>query len=160
MVLHVPSTEARVQEWLSREDVDHIPRDLDALLGAIYLAAVSSLEDDICLEIFGRSSEELAASFRTAVEQALARAHFLNTDSLTVIQALVIYVVVVRCFDPKLSWTLSGLAFRLVQSLGAHRDGASLGLSPFQSEMHKRLSWILCIFECPAADDNACDTTM
>lgn len=160
MVLHVPSVEAEVQQWLAKDDLGEISKDMSALLSVIYFAAVSSLEDDTCHEIFSKSREELSTEYRATVEQTLIQAGFLTTDSLKVIQALVIYVVVVRCYDPKLSWTLSALAFRLVQSLGAHRDGTLLGLSPFESEMRKRISWVLCVFEFPAADDSACDTTM
>lgn len=36
---------------------------------------------------------------------------------------------------------LSGVAVRLARRMGLHRDGASLGLSPFESEIRKRLWW-------------------
>ena len=38
---------------------------------------------------------------------------------------------------------MHGLAIRIAQSLGLHRDGERLGLSPFQSEIRRRLWWHL-----------------
>lgn len=40
-------------------------------------------------------------------------------------------------------WILNGLAVRIAQALGLHRDGERLGLSTFQSEMRRRLWWHL-----------------
>jgi len=40
-------------------------------------------------------------------------------------------------------WILNGLAIHIAQALGLHRDGEQLGLSPFQSEMRRRLWWHL-----------------
>src|ERR1700712_3257020 len=36
---------------------------------------------------------------------------------------------------------LSGVAVRLARKMGLHRDGAALGLSPFETEMRSRLWW-------------------
>jgi hypothetical protein len=36
---------------------------------------------------------------------------------------------------------LSGISVRLARRMGLHRDGASLGLSPFETEMRTRLWW-------------------
>ena len=160
-ILQLSSTESEVTAWLTRDDVKQAPANLHALLFAVYFAAVSSLEDDdICQEILGGNRQELADRYRAAEEQALARAGLLSTDDVVIIQSLVIYLTVVRCYDASLAWTLSALAFRLVQSLGAHRDGDALSLSPLRSELYKRLSWVICIFECMAADDIGRDPIM
>lgn len=44
-------------------------------------------------------------------------------------------------YDPRTLWVLSGIAVRIGQRLGLHRDGASLGLPVFEVEMRRRLSW-------------------
>lgn len=36
---------------------------------------------------------------------------------------------------------MSGIAVRLARRMGLHRDGSSLGLSPFETEMRRRLWW-------------------
>lgn len=38
---------------------------------------------------------------------------------------------------------LSGIAIRLARKMGLHRDGTTLGLSPFETEMRRRLWWHL-----------------
>jgi hypothetical protein len=38
-------------------------------------------------------------------------------------------------------FVLSGVAVRLARKMGLHRDGTSLGLSPFETEMRRRLWW-------------------
>ena len=53
--------------------------------------------------------------------------------------------------DPRSLWVLTGVAARIAQSLGLHRDGASLGLPPFQVEMRRRLWWQIALLEGRAA---------
>lgn len=38
---------------------------------------------------------------------------------------------------------MSGIAIRLARKMGLHRDGATLGLSPFDAEMRRRIWWHL-----------------
>lgn len=40
-------------------------------------------------------------------------------------------------------FSLSGVAIRLARKMGLHREGSSLGLSPFETEMRRRLWWHL-----------------
>lgn len=40
-------------------------------------------------------------------------------------------------------YIFSGVAIRLARKMGLHRDGTSLGLSPFETEMRRRLWWHL-----------------
>ena len=48
---------------------------------------------------------------------------------------------------------LNGMAIRLAQSIGLHRDGASLQLSLFETEMRLRLWWHLCVLDSRAPED-------
>jgi hypothetical protein len=50
-------------------------------------------------------------------------------------------------------WILNGLAIRIAQSIGLHRDGKKLGLSPFESEIRRRLWWYLLGRDGRAAED-------
>lgn len=50
-------------------------------------------------------------------------------------------------------WILNGLAVRIAQSLGLHRDGKRLGLSPFQTEIRRRLWWHLLVRDSRAGED-------
>lgn len=53
----------------------------------------------------------------------------------------------------KCIWILNGLAIRIAQSLGLHRDGKRLGLSPFHSEIRRRLWWHLLSRDSRAGED-------
>ncbi|KAK7222836.1 hypothetical protein V2G26_010839 [Clonostachys chloroleuca] len=159
-ILHMPTVTAQIAGWLTSEDMTTVPKSLNALLFAIYFSAVSSLEEDVCRELLGCERDILATKYRIAEEHALTAAGFLNTDDLVVMQSLIIYLITLRHTAPRRSWTLCPLAFRLLQSFGAHRDGASLKLVTYESEMHKRLCWHLLMLECGAAEDSGCDPTL
>lgn len=49
-------------------------------------------------------------------------------------------------------FVLSGVAIRLARKMGLHRDGTSLGLSPFDTEMRRRLWWYLVHVDFRTAD--------
>lgn len=156
----MPTVEPKISEWLSRDDVGGMPTNLNTLLFAVYFSATSSMENDECREVLGGDRNAIVTKYRAAEENALTVAGLLNTDDLMVLQSFVIYLTTLRHISPRLSWTLCSLATRLLQSLGAHRDGASLSLSIFNSEMQKRLFWHLAVLECGSAEDSGCDPTM
>lgn len=56
-------------------------------------------------------------------------------------------------------WILNGLAVRTAQSLGLHRDGKRLGLSPFQTEIRRRLWWHLLVRDSRAGEDYGLENT-
>jgi Fungal specific transcription factor domain len=82
------------------------------------------------------------------LEQALARAGFLDSTDLTTLQAFVLYLTIIRCqSETRVGWALSRSANAVAQSLGLHRDGTHFGLPPFECEMRRRLWWQLCILD-------------
>lgn len=92
---------------------------------------------------FGVRKELLLRQYRFGTEQSLARAGFLNTNEIVTVQAFVLFLVCVRRHDDtRFVWSLTGLALRIAQSLGLHRDGSKFGLSPFDTEMRRRLWWV------------------
>ena len=66
---------------------------VDALLFAVYFAAVTTLPPDVCYRKFVQQKEVMGNRFRTCVERSLAAADYLNTTDITVLQAFAIYVV-------------------------------------------------------------------
>jgi Fungal specific transcription factor domain len=44
-------------------------------------------------------------------------------------------------YDRRTLWCLSGMAIRIAQQLGLHRDGSRLGLSVFETEIRRRVWW-------------------
>ena len=57
-------------------------------------------------------------------------------------------------------WVLNGIAIRLAQSIGLHRDGLSLKLSPFETELRLRLWWHLCLLDSRAPEDHGFELTV
>jgi hypothetical protein len=50
-------------------------------------------------------------------------------------------------FDARVLWIFSGVASRIGQRIGLHRDGEILGLPPFEIEMRRRLWWQIVFIE-------------
>lgn len=53
--------------------------------------------------------------------------------------------------DPHTIWSLSGIALRMAQRIGIHRDGSSHGLSVFETEMRRRIWFQLMILDVTSA---------
>jgi hypothetical protein len=59
-------------------------------------------------------------------------------------QALVLFFLPFRYFyNPHTYWILTGVAVRIAQRMGLHRDGEKLGLPPFDVQMRRRLFYQL-----------------
>lgn len=140
---------------------EHLSRNTEALLFSIYYSSIISLTAAQCQSLLGEDKESLESKYRFAVEQALARAGFLNSQSLMLLQAFVLFLVCVRRQDDtRFVWTLSGLAIRLAQAMGLHRDGSNFGLSPFETEMRRRLWWHICILDVRSSEDHGTDPSI
>ena len=158
-IIHIPSMEPTILEAKGR--LDKIHRGLEALLFAIYYGAVTSMWPEETRAEFGEEKNDLLARFRFGIEQALARADFLQSDEYIVLQAFVIFLICLRRNDDaRVIWTLTGLVVRMAQTLGIHRDGSHFGLLPFDVEMRRRLWWQICILDSRASEDHGCDPTI
>lgn len=111
---------------------------------------------------FGVERPKLITQYRFALEQALAKAEFITSPELVLLQAFILFLVLVRRHDDtRFSWTLTGLAIRIGQSMGLHRDGTFLpGLTPLEIEMRRRLFWALCILDLRSAEDQGTELTI
>ncbi|KAK7531546.1 fungal-specific transcription factor domain-containing protein, partial [Phyllosticta citribraziliensis] len=126
----------------------------EALMFAIYFAAVTTLSSTECLEILGRDKPTVVGQTRHCLEIALSNADFLNSTDMQVLQAFVLYLVCLRSHNKTRSaWTLVALAVRIGQDLNLHRDGALTGFSPYETEMRRRLWWQLVVLDIRACED-------
>jgi hypothetical protein len=141
-VLHVP-TVVKMVNTVSRQPAVASKSD-ECLLFVIYYFAVFSMSDAECLQEFKTSRARLLSKFRTAFFQALVNASWLKTTSMSVLQAYTLFLIAMRTqLDSNTFWILTGIAVRLSQRMGLHRDGESLGLPPFEVQMRRRLFWQL-----------------
>ncbi|KAL2192627.1 fungal-specific transcription factor domain-containing protein [Corynascus similis CBS 632.67] len=159
-IVHVPTMSKVIKEF--RQNLDSLNPSTEALMFSIYYAAITSLEDEEVKMNFGTDRSVLIQKYRFAVEQALAKAEFLTKPDFTVVQALMLFLVLVRRHDDtRFTWTLTGLLIRLSQALGLHRDGAHFpNLTPFQIEMRRRLFWAVCVLDLRSAEDQGTDLSI
>ncbi|KAF4341533.1 hypothetical protein FBEOM_4578 [Fusarium beomiforme] len=130
---HVPSDEVRVYSTI--HNPTNAKLDDLAFCYSIYFAATVSLEESI-------DTTAQLQRYKAGIEQACAYGDFFNRPSLTGLRALAIYLSAIRVRNRgKSVWILNGLLVRVAQSLGLHKDGTKLSLSPFDSELRRRLWW-------------------
>lgn len=142
-ILHKPTAEKLFQQ--AAENQATLTKSSEPLVFAVYLAVVTSLRPEECQAIFKLDREKALKRYRYATEQALARAGFLSTQEIIVVQAFTLFLTCIRRLaENKDVWTLTGLLLRMAHSLGIHRDGLQFGLSPFDTEMRRRLWWQIC----------------
>ncbi|KAL7945199.1 fungal-specific transcription factor domain-containing protein [Trichoderma barbatum] len=155
-ILHVPTMEAVLRE--ARRNPEKLTPGNETLVFAVYFAAVVTLDEGDVQTNFGTGKDELLAQFRFAVEQSLAKANFLNTSDVTVVQALTLFLLVVRRHDEsRFTWSLTSLLVRIAQGLGIHRDGTNFGLSPFDTEQRRRLWWAILTLDFRSSEEMGTD---
>jgi hypothetical protein len=141
-IIHIPTLRPAIEKAAS--NLRTVPRSFDALMFAIYSVAVMSLTDEECKERLCESRKTLLSRYISATKVALSRARFMGTISLVVLQALILHILSVReIYEPRAVWSLTGVAVRIAQSMGLERDGVYLGLPPFETEMRRRVWWLL-----------------
>ncbi|KIH93220.1 hypothetical protein SPBR_02649 [Sporothrix brasiliensis 5110] len=152
-VLHMPTVKHAMENAF--RDTPAVPRAFEALLFAVYAAAVMSLREDDCSKTLGEPRSVLLPRYLAATETALMRANVLGTTDIIVLQALLLYLLAVRdLHEPRAVWTLTGVAIRLAEGMGLDRDGLreSPPLPPFDVEMRRRLWWQLRVHDFRTAE--------
>lgn len=150
-LVHVPSFHSALEKAIL--DVERIPRGFQALMFAIYSMAVLSLTENECKRDLGESRARLLPLYVTATKSALTKANFMSSTSVVVLQALVLHILSIRDdSEPRAVWNLTGLAIRVADSIGLGIDGTLLGLSPFESEIRRRIWWQLRLHDFRAAE--------
>jgi hypothetical protein len=158
-VLHIPTFEPVLYDAVAHND--KVGKGLEALLFAIYYGAVTSTTAEDCIQRWGEDRTTLLNRYRVGLEQGLARANFLYCDEIIVLQAFVVFLILLRRNDDaRKIWTLTGLVVRIAQTLGIHRDGSHFGLPPFEIELRRRLWWQVCILDARSSEDHGCDPTI
>jgi len=66
---------------------------VQALDYAVFFAAVSTLDEDECMSVFGVAKSRVVEGYRAASEAALGYADFVLNHNLVLLQAFVIHLV-------------------------------------------------------------------
>jgi len=155
-ILHAPT----VKHIIMKAAVSNttLSKASEALFYSICFASIISMTDDQCRQLLGDNKERLMQKYRFAVEQGLARASFLNSSNLVVLQAFVLFLTVVKYIDKSRSiWSLSGLAMQQAKAQGLHRDPTIFNVHPFESEMRRRLWWHFSLQDERSAEDHGAE---
>ncbi|OAA75923.1 Fungal specific transcription factor [Akanthomyces lecanii RCEF 1005] len=160
-VAHIPTVRKLIRE-VPGGDLSALTSTDSALMFAIYYAAVTSMEEaDVRLN-FGTTKAKLNLKFRVGFEQAMASADFLNNPTLVLVQAIAIFLFLARRHDsPRFIWMMAGIAIRMAQAIGLHRDGSHFpNLTPYEIEMRRRVWWALIMIDARASGDQGTDLTI
>ncbi|PWY94341.1 hypothetical protein BO94DRAFT_563780 [Aspergillus sclerotioniger CBS 115572] len=132
---------------------EYLDRSSEAVVFAVYFAAATSLRPDDCLRYLGEEHSVVLQRYRFATQQALSRAGFLQSRCLPVLQATVLFLTCLRgAGDADFVWTMVAAVHRLAQGLGIHRDGTHFGLTPFETEMRRRLWWSIYLLDTQSSE--------
>ena len=150
-VIHAPTLQQAMLE--ATEDLDNVPKAMEPLMFAIYACAVVSMGNAECEKILGEARADVLPRYQSAARQALIGAGLLKSSNIMVLQAFVLFLHSLRQgYESQSLWVLTGVATRIGVRLGLHRDGADLGLPPFEAEMRRRLWWQIALMESRAAE--------
>lgn len=179
-VAHIPTVRKLIRD-VPGGDLSMLTPTDSALMFAIYYAAVTSMEEadvsaartcSIIIDVltcltqvslnFGTTKAKLNIKFRVGFEQAMASADFLNNPTLVLVQAMVIFLFLARRHDsPRFIWMMAGIAIRMAQAIGLHRDGSHFpNLIPYEIEMRRRVWWALIMIDARASGDQGTELTI
>ncbi|KAL8746278.1 MAG: hypothetical protein Q9190_001677 [Brigantiaea leucoxantha] len=175
MIFHAPSVQERIIE--ASEDLAEVPDSTEALMFAIYGCAVGSLDDSECEGLFKEDRISIMNDWQRATEQALNSAHMVRTLDIQVLQAFVLLLInalqtwhkvgfakpsrIMRTsFDPRSLWIHTGIAVRIAQRIGLHRESNLVGLPYFESEMRRRLWWQILLLDTRTSELSGAETSI
>ncbi|KAF5677811.1 hypothetical protein FDENT_9156 [Fusarium denticulatum] len=158
-VLHTPTIENIVKQL--KGNFSSCGHNVEALLFTICLAAIASLDEETVSFNFNTPREQLLQRYQFGTEQALARANFLTTKDITVLQALVIYLSLLPNIGAQDKvWPLTGLLLRLAKSVGLHREGDPNQYNQLEREIRHRLWWHICFIDSSSRRADAQDLSI
>ncbi|KAJ9137762.1 Bikaverin cluster-transcription factor [Pleurostoma richardsiae] len=145
-IFHVPTLTRVYLDAVAA--LDSLDKHIEALIFAIHYSSVVSLTPDQCFSILGEMREDALTRYRFCVEQALARGDLLNTQSMTMLQAAVLFLSALpNEDDSRAVGSLTSLIYHIARTMGLHRDGTVFGLKPLETELRRRLWWQICVID-------------
>ncbi|KAH8168294.1 fungal specific transcription factor domain-containing protein [Sarocladium implicatum] len=152
-VLHVPTDEVTIYTVI--DDPRAASAEAVAKCYAVYFFAVVVMAPAEVTVLLDIDKYTCLSVLKTGIEQALAHSEFLEAPTVGLLQAFAVYLAAMRVHNSGRGiWMLNGLAIRAAESIGLHRDGKTLKLSPFESEIRRRVWWQLVAREGRAAEDH------
>ena len=149
-VVHWPSFQLQYDNfWTSVLAGLEPPAWQQAIVLSILFSAVVSMPGQEVTGIFARPKSTILANFLTGTEVALSKAQFLRATKLETLQALVVYLIPM-CRDQlsRAHSVIVGMAIRLAECMGLHRDPAEVyELSPVECHVRRIIWFQLCFLD-------------
>ncbi|KAM3502421.1 hypothetical protein MY11210_009072 [Beauveria gryllotalpidicola] len=150
-IMHIPTFWALVRQAAERKE--EVSKPIEAVVFCFYFGTISVMEEKDCEKLFKEDKKTVFAKYRAIARYTLKRAGLLSTSSPMTLRAFCLFMLGLRGTIPYESqYILCGIALRLAQKMGLHRNGTSLGLSLFETEMRRRLWWHIAHLEFRTAD--------
>ncbi|KAK2733505.1 fungal specific transcription factor domain-containing protein [Colletotrichum kahawae] len=159
-LIHVPSLQPLVVEAAANHS--NVANNAQALLFSIYLVATLTMTEAEVRQMLDSSKEDALKKFTAGVKAALTKVNFLKNHDMMTLQSLILYLVSLQGrYNRHAAWVLSGVLIRIAQKMGLHRDGDSLNLTPYETEMRRRLWWQIIMLDTKyAMVSGFCDTLL
>ena len=94
-ILHLPTFWTALTNGLRHPQ--GLSKSLEAMVFAFYLATISALKEDECLNLFGAQKSTMCSRYGLATRQALVNAGFLSTSSPMTLRAYSMFIVSCGC---------------------------------------------------------------
>ncbi|KAK8062969.1 C6 transcription factor [Apiospora hydei] len=136
----------------THNDASSLCNEERAIVLAIVFISVSSLSGDECTKLLHDGKPQLMERYQNAAECALLLADYASTTHRLTLQAFMLYLLTMNCIArPPAMFALMGIATRIAERMGLHRDGDLLGLGVLRSEERRRMWWQLQFLEIAVA---------
>ncbi|KAL5420897.1 hypothetical protein PMIN04_006074 [Paraphaeosphaeria minitans] len=124
----------------------------EALVNGIRFVAALTLTQEECQSILSESKHKLLQQCQKSTEYVLTNAEYSETTDKRVLQSFILYILAMRDRTrPSAIYPLMGIATRVAERMGLHRDGTTFGLSALRSEERRRTWWALQFMELATA---------
>ncbi|CAI7613380.1 unnamed protein product [Penicillium glandicola] len=141
-ILHRPSFAQRYETWWELIESGHIaPSSLGAIVSSVLFSAIIAMSEARVLELCHIPREEMKRRLQIGTEIALSKARILHSTKIETLQAFVAYLLPMCAEEISRSHSvLTGMAVRIAECMGLHRDPTEYGFSPAECQT-RRLVW-------------------
>ncbi|KAH6686793.1 fungal-specific transcription factor domain-containing protein [Plectosphaerella plurivora] len=141
-IIHVPSFRPHIID--AAAGFRNMSPQKKGLLFAMFTVACLALSRQEHLDLLGRRKEDTIDAYSASFKAVLVRYGYLNNYDLDTLRSLVLYAFVQKSPHGNANlWVFNGLLISMAHRLGIHIDGTRAGLSIFETEMRRRLWWMI-----------------
>jgi hypothetical protein len=90
-IFHAPTVQQKVLD--ASADLENVSKGMEALMFGIYCTSITSFGDQDCIAAFGEDKPTLLRRYHSGARQALQKAGLLRSSDITILQALLLYLV-------------------------------------------------------------------